>query len=347
MKSYHENTKKLNRDYPTPTHCSPLTRVSRRYPCKACGRTDWCSFTEDCRLAFCMRTAQGSFKQAANGAYLHRLTNEAPPVAPIKRPSQTSVQATPRASAEHCDAAYEALLYRHLVLAKEHHAKLLARGLDPVTIRVNGYASVPTAAYAANVTRALAPMQLEGVPGFYREGGHWRMVRMEQGFFVPVRDVRGRICGLMIRRDGVVGSGKYIWLSSRDRNGGASSSAPAHFANPYKLREAEEIVITEGALKSQIIACLTSAPVIGIAGVSSFSADFATRLKESCPNLRRVAVAYDKDLIDKKEVYDALMRLTALLEKASFCVRIRTWPGSAKGFDDFLLSQLIGQEVAA
>jgi hypothetical protein len=63
--------------------------------------------------------------------------------------------------------------------------------------------------------------------------------------------------------------------------------------------------------------------------------------------LRCVAVAYDKDLLEKKEVYGALMRLTAQLEQARFQVRVRTWPGSAKGFDDYLLSQLTGQEVQA
>lgn len=34
---------------------SPLVRVSHRNRCKVCGHSDWCSFTEDGQLAFCMR----------------------------------------------------------------------------------------------------------------------------------------------------------------------------------------------------------------------------------------------------------------------------------------------------
>ncbi len=213
MQTYQKNRSDVNRQFHPR---SPLARVSLKRKCPVCGHSDWCSFTDDGRLALCMRVAAGSFKRAANGAYLHRLTNESPPPAQaIKKPLRTNVQVTSRASIEHCDAVYEALVYRHLVLAKEHEANLLARGLDPVTIRVNGYVSTPTAAYATNVARALATQyDLEGVPGFYRERGQWCMMPMGQGTLIPVRDAHGRICGLMIRRDGVIGSGKYIWFST-------------------------------------------------------------------------------------------------------------------------------------
>lgn len=53
------------------------------------------------------------------------------------------MQATTRASAEHCDAVYTALIYSYLVLSREHKEKLLGRGLDPVTIQSNGYVSTP------------------------------------------------------------------------------------------------------------------------------------------------------------------------------------------------------------
>ncbi len=351
MREYHQTPPKSKTNYPTPTHCSPLIRVSRRNPCPICDKPDNCNVSADQRFAYCRRVP--STRQGRDGGWTHFLLEEnfpanAPSSArPVKqRPAQTIFTEAPRASIEHCAAVYEAL-NKHLVLAKEHEAKLLERGLDRVTIKLNGYASTPPPAYAANVARALAPMQLEGVPGFYREHGQWRMVRMDQGFFVPVRDIHARICGLMIRRDDVVGRGKYIWLSSRDRDGGASSGAPANYANPYKLREADEIVITEGALKSQIIACLSGSPVIGIAGISAFSADFAAHLRDACPHLRRVAIAYDRDLLEKEEVYNALLRLTAQLEKASFRVCIRTWQPPAKGYDDFLLSQLTRREVSA
>jgi hypothetical protein len=151
----------------------------------------------------------------------------------------------------------------------------------------------------------------------------------------------------MIRRDDAVGGAKYIWLSSRDRDSGASSGAPIHYAKFYKLCGANEVVITEGALKADVIAFLSGSPVIGVAGVSTFSSDFAARLREAFPNLHRIAIAYDRDLLEKKEVYGALMRLTAQLERSGFTVRIRTWPPPSKGYDDFLFAQVARREVKA
>lgn len=324
---------------------SPLARVSRRNPCPICGKADNCNVSTNGHIAYCRRVP--SAKQGRDGGWTHILRDISPPLRPIKRPSQTTVEATPLASIEHRDAVYTALLYKYFVLAKEHKEKLLARGLDPVEIGCNGYVSTPTPAFAANVARALASRNLEGVPGFYREGGQWRMVQMAQGILVPVRSANGRIQGLMIRRDDATGSGKYVWLSSRDRDGGASSGAPAHYAKPLSLRTAQEVIITEGALKADVISSLSGAPVIGIAGVSTFSSDFAAHLRETLPNLRRIAICYDRDLLEKEEVYNALLRLTEQLGQARFQVRIRTWPPPAKGYDDFLLAQLTRREVAA
>jgi hypothetical protein len=43
----------------------------------------------------------------------------------------------------------------------------------------------------------------------------------------------------------------------------------------------------------------------------------------------------------------ALSRLVEQLRAEHFTVRVRTWPGKAKGLDDYLLSELAGKEVAA
>jgi hypothetical protein len=46
-------------------------RVSKAHPCTQCQRGDWCTYTADGRLAFCMRVP--SDRQAKNGAYIHVL----------------------------------------------------------------------------------------------------------------------------------------------------------------------------------------------------------------------------------------------------------------------------------
>jgi len=53
-----------------------LVRVSRGAPCEVCGRPDWCSRTEDGRLALCARVAEGSIRTARNGAHVHLLRRD-------------------------------------------------------------------------------------------------------------------------------------------------------------------------------------------------------------------------------------------------------------------------------
>lgn len=109
----------------------------------------------------------------------------------------------------------------------------------------------------------------------------------------------------------------------------------------------DEVLITEGALKADVVSYLTRSPVVAAAGVSNFPADFPARLRESFPTLRRAIIAFDRDLFDKPEVMGALERLAAQLARARLRVRVRTWPPPAKGYDDFLLSQVQSEGRAA
>jgi len=260
-----------------------------------------------------------------------------------------NVRHTPpdRASVDHLDAIHCKLLRECLTLTQGHRADLYRRGLTRVEIERIGFASTPTPEEGDQIARALADYDLRGVPGFYREGDQWRMTKCRSGFFVPYRNPKGQIAALQYRLDVPFDKTKYLWLSSATRPGGTSPGAPVHFANRHLMRAAEEVLVTEGGLKADVIACLARTGVIGVAGVSCFGADFAARLREDFPKVRRVVIAYDMDLIVKDEVFAALQRLTRQLEQAAYQVRVRTWPAQYKGFDDYLLSQLAGQEVAA
>jgi hypothetical protein len=195
-----------------------------------------------------------------------------------------------------------------------------------------------------------------GAPGFYHDGRRWSMVFCAPGFLIPARDERGLIQALAYRLDGPRDGTKYVWLSSNpeaeDDRGrqqyprGASSGAPFHFANRERLFTAEELTITEGTLKADVVAALSGLTVVGVAGVNN-TRGLAARLRARLPRLRRVAVAFDKDVLTKPHVAAALGRLIAQLQAERFTVRVRTWPGESKGLDDYLLSELSGKEVAA
>jgi phage/plasmid primase-like uncharacterized protein len=295
-----------------------------------------------------MRIEAGSLKTARNGAYVHRLIETSPtPQRPYQKQSAPTVETVQRIPPEQLHVVYLTLLREHLVLAESHRASLRARGLSDAAIECADYRSTPAETFAKHVARALAKeFDLRGVPGFYRDAsGTSQMMSFGAGFYVPVRDHRGLICGLQIRRD--EGTPKYLWLSSANRTDGCSSGAPVHFASAHLLRETEEVTITEGALKGEIIAYLTRSPVIAAAGVSNFGADFAETLKKAFPNLRRATLCFDMDVWTNEHVYGALDRLAQQLKAARFSVTVRTWPKEFKGFDDFLVAELGREEVAA
>lgn len=326
---------------------SRLVRCSRRRPCQVCGRKDWCSFTEDGALAFCMKVSAGSFKTARNGAHMHRLrgTDEY-----IRRPlvvAPTPKKENERAPLKQRHRVYSSLIREHLVLAHEHKSDLLSRGLDELAILQNGYVSWPSTVYAEQVARTLDFAGLDGVPGFYRDAEGWRMTWKPAGYLIPVRDYQGKIQALLHRClpfDAAGDFGKYTWLSSREdrhgnlRPGGASSGAPVHFAKHHLLKNANEVLLTEGALKSDVIAHLLNAPVIG-AAPTCFGENFAQTLRTNFPSIKTCSIAFDSDFRKNRSVKDALEKLMRQLGSAGFTVRVKVWPAAmGKGYDDYLLA---------
>ena len=323
---------------------SPLVSIHKlKIKCPVCGHRDNCAVSQDRCICFCRRVRSD---KPGRGGWLHIL-NDAP--VEVVRVVTTPRPVVVRAGIEHLHCVYDALLREHLVLTPEHVTNLRARGLSDFAIKHNCYRSTltvdsdETAERAERIGQALARLGLVGVPGFQCKRGVWGMVRTWPGFFVPYRDERGWIQAMQYRLDEPFGTTKYLWLSSPE----CSSGAPVHHAYYHLLADAEEVTITEGALKADVIAHFTQAPVIGIAGVSTFGAGFSAHLRTVAPRLRSVVVAYDMDLLVKSEVLRALESLTTQLQQARFRVRVRTWPRQWKGFDDYLLAQFQQQEVRA
>ncbi len=315
----------------TQFHSSPILRVNRRRPCPACGAVDWCGVSPDGSRAFCMR--RKSDKRTRNGGWLH-VDRTKSPCAPKCTVFHT--QKVETAPAPHRHAVYSALLSEHLSLSEQHLEALRARGLSDAAIARNGYGSTPDDIGDVDV---VAPLGLEGVPGFYKQAGKWRLVSIAQGILIPVRDSQGHIRGLQIRRDDTSdGRGKYFWLSSANRPSGTSSGAPVHFSKPQLIPNTTEILITEGALKADVCAHLLGVPVIAAAGVNNFGAEFAANLKKRFPQLTKTIIAFDADFRTKPQVKDALIKLKRSLMVADFTPVVRVWPPAFKGLDDYLLS---------
>lgn len=256
----------------------------------------------------------------------------------------TSRKAPPRASEEQLDRVYRALL-RKLSLSAAHRQSLRRRGFDDTAIESRGYRSAPTEAQAHAIAVQLAPLGLDGIPGFHKAGDRWCLISIRPGILIPVLNVKGQICGIQLRRDNYADGGKYVWFSSANRNCGTSSGAPIHWSKPDLLAAATEVLLSEGALKGDLISHFLSVPVIAAAGVGLFGRKFGAQLKAAYPNIN-VVICFDSDWRIKSQVKAALMALQRQLTAAGVKWKVRCWSSDYKGYDDYLLSSF-QSEVAA
>lgn len=310
-----------------------LLHATRRQPCPICEKTDWCNISEDGALVICMRIRDGAVRESKNGGFVH-----------VLKPFERDYQAKPTihlekprlAPIERRHAVYTAFL-GDSVLAGKHADNLMTRGLSDTEIARNLYASYPhsTTIPCRYTTRLAAQFDLSGIPGFFRYGDSWRFVGGGPGFLIPVRDAKGRIQACQVRLD--YGATRYLWFSSGKltAQGGTSSGSPIHFARPWRTDSSSEAIITEGALKADIIAEAIDACVIAVAGVSSFTEYLGRTLKWELPRLRRVFLAFDSDWHSKPEVERALIRLFTSIERAGLTGAFLDWDGP-KGLDDLL-----------
>jgi hypothetical protein len=297
-----------------------------------------------------MRESAGSIKKAKNGAYIHVLTPNMSSIAPIK--TAVSIRddvdggkkESSKAEADHLHSVYSFLLEECLKLNPEHGDQLLNRRcLSEATITVNLYASMPNQDALPMVCAAMHERfkdDLNGVPGFYKdESGRWKIPPVK-GLVIPVRDIHGRIVALQLRPDATWKS-KYLWFSTPPDKfpHGTSSGAPSHFSKPELARNSGFAIITEGALKADIITELSKKAVIGIAGVTSFDAEtFGFELEQALPELERIAIAFDSDWREKEPVRSGLKRMIYTLEKTDLTIVVLNWNGNVgKGFDDFII----------
>lgn len=168
--------------------------------------------------------------------------------------------------------------------------------------------------------------------------------------------------------------GKYFWVSSSKREGGATGKMPIQVAyNPNiakldptkidkngklsekgKIKEyitkPKSVWLTEGGLKAYIVSMYLSKhfskeeldkygnDVLGVAGVSSYR-NFLPMLKKL--NVTTVTTAYDMDFRQNEQVKERYKSLIKLLKENGYKIRIAHWDGSqSKGLDDALVNNL-------
>lgn len=203
------------------------------------------------------------------------------------------------ASLEEIDHTYREMLSL-LVLSEKHKEDLLKRGLSIEQIEEQKYRSVPVFAIKSMVRKLMKKgCTVKGVPGFYFDtDGEWNanFSAKMSGILIPIININGKIQGFQIRLDQVRNSMKYIWFSSVNKNLGVSSGSPIHVIGDLN---AEDIMLTEGALKGTVAHYLSGETYICVAGVNQYKnlPDVLEKFKKR--QLKCLHEAYDMDKLLK------------------------------------------------
>lgn len=222
-------------------------------------------------------------------------------------------------------------------LDEAHYNQLVERGLDSEVIKKNGYISFngfdEERKMIGELVHKLMGTKSVHVPGFFKKDDFWSndfyWFKSAKGMVIPSRDSKGKIFNFRIRIETEKGKA-YIFVSSK-KNGGPSAPMKLHFPRAY--RGEEELSVTEGPLKADVATALSGRLVVSTQSITSIDC-----LAEDLEGLKvkRVFVAFDKDLESNLSVARATAKVLRYLSILGFETGIMTWEIDEKGIDDAL-----------
>ena len=246
-------------------------RVSRRSPCRICGKPDWCSTTKDHNIAFCARSATNADRLSSKGWGIFYYDSRSPyraghtlPQRQLSRSKSTSV-----ASVEIRDKIYQRLI--KLSPLPENSIRIYGNEwLLQIKVQEFGrFGLLPKSVIERHCLVRLLIESLvkekgtittfKGVPGFW-QGSNGRP-RLGSDFdydddllLIPFLDSNGLIQACQLKVIGKTKNtfGKYQWLSSIGKREGCSSGTPLHHEGSvgFRGKTTKTVLVTEGVLKA-------------------------------------------------------------------------------------------------
>jgi hypothetical protein len=349
---------------------SPFTNCSKTFPCPVCLDTDHCSVIKAKRIVNCRNVdaneGEPRYDKGGRAYWTHHLDAQAGALL------QQLPDAPPIAPVEKLDEVYKMylnfiqLLSKPYGLSEQHLASLMRRGFSLEEIVERDYRTNPDEALRHAIADLLVKQFGEElcrlVPGFIPPTGDeaaWSLMGTA-GILVPVRDEKGRIVSLKLRRDVPDKHGnRYLTISS-SAHGGPIAHRLIHCPKDLYL-DLTRVRVTEGELKADFIQQATEMNTLSLPGVGAYKQVVpALKALERVTNegglgtaIGTVVVALDADSRRKKTVALCLQQLVTCLKEAGYEVELETWnEGIGKGLDDLLLAGgeptvLTGEEVDA
>jgi hypothetical protein len=349
---------------------SNYKRVSRKRTCLICGKPDWCSYTLDAKISFCARiiTNADRVSRTGWGVFYHEksLFGDAPLPCPAKPPPK-KVELAP---IEIRDFVYRKLialspatesdeiingptgLRSRKILDFENYGSLPQKQKDRQNIAKIIRSSICRQFPDYVRTKKSAP---GGLPGFWlNKKGQVQIWREKDSscpmLLIPYRDEVGRIQACQIRFMGQLADNslRYLWLSTPEKSGGASSGAPIHFARFKNENSETPFLITEGALKAATVQFFKSDfNILAVGGVNCQAQEIIQGTR-----FHPLFLAFDGDGVENLFVARAIFKLIKLRLRDSKKfqyqprIKIMTWERNVKGIDDALLQNSAITEIS-
>lgn len=335
-------------------------RVSRKSPCRICGKPDWCSTTVDHHISFCARSFANADRLSRNGWGIYYRNSTTPHRSGnIFSARNTSQAKQPQiAPIDFRHRIYKTLIRLSSLCERDDSrvGKKLTKFQigDPSRYGLFPGAVLERHRLVRSLLQSFAKEEISlpaliGVPGFWR--GADGSVRLGGDFdsvddllIIPFHDRDSLIQACQIKFMGGTpkASRRYVWLSSVGQRDGRGPGTPLHHegAFGFKGRTIEKVLVTEGALKAATVQTfLPDRYVVGNSGV-------ATSHREIVKTARRknLEIAFDADCFTNPHVARALASLIGLRTREQnflsydHLTRIITWDKRYKGIDDALIA---------
>jgi putative DNA primase/helicase len=310
--------------------------------CPHCDSRDGrCSRSEDGVFEVCYRNggAGAVEKTDSNGVryYVHRVKADPESNGHARhdcirlKPKPADVRADP----EVLNQVYSALL-NLLELADLHRAALAARGFPGGEALRLGYRTMPARNRGKLVdalVKRFGPETLLKVPGFFRNDRHGLELSCLAGLLLPCRDTSGRTIALMIRPDKEIKGCKYLWVSSRNKDG-TGPRASVHVPMGSRARS-KKVRITEGILKADLVTIQTGLLTLSVPGAQNWRPALAVLKTLGAETVR---LAFDSDWSRKPDdVGLPLAECAEAILAADYRLEVELWDeADGKGLDDLL-----------